>query len=91
LPGAGNPNRFHEERSEIAADIAKLARRLAPRRLDQRDIDVELSEESRGRIGGFETLNGAREYAREEDLKAWDIFHGNLLIERHELELHCIV
>jgi hypothetical protein len=42
-------------------------------------------------LGGFETLNGAREYAREEGLKAWDIFHGNLLIERHEPELHCVV
>jgi hypothetical protein len=27
---AGNPNRFHEERSELAADIAKLARQLVP-------------------------------------------------------------
>jgi hypothetical protein len=34
--------------------------------------------------GGFETLAGARQYAREEGLQAWDIFHGNLLVERHE-------
>jgi hypothetical protein len=34
--------------------------------------------------GGFETLGGARQYAREEGLQAWDIFHGNLLVERHE-------
>jgi hypothetical protein len=34
--------------------------------------------------GGFATLAGAREFAREEDLQAWDIFHGNLLIERRE-------
>jgi hypothetical protein len=34
--------------------------------------------------GGFDTLAGAREYAREEALEAWDIFHGNLLVERHE-------
>jgi hypothetical protein len=34
--------------------------------------------------GGFATLAGAREYAREENLEAWDIFHGNLLVERHE-------
>jgi len=34
--------------------------------------------------GGFETLAGARQYAREEGLEAWDIFHGNLLVERHE-------
>jgi hypothetical protein len=36
--------------------------------------------------GGFETLAGARQYAREEALEAWDIFHGNLLVERHEPE-----
>jgi len=34
--------------------------------------------------GGFETLAGARQYAREEGLEAWDIFQGNLLVERHE-------
>jgi hypothetical protein len=34
--------------------------------------------------GGFESLAGARQYAREEGLEAWDIFHGNLLVERHE-------
>src|SRR5215469_10708655 len=34
--------------------------------------------------GGFETLAGARQYAREEALEAWDIFQGNLLVERHE-------
>jgi hypothetical protein len=34
--------------------------------------------------GGFATLAGAREFAREEDLQAWDIFHGHLLIERRE-------
>jgi hypothetical protein len=34
--------------------------------------------------GGFETLEGARQYVRDEGLKAWDIFHGNLLVERHE-------
>jgi hypothetical protein len=34
--------------------------------------------------GGFATLAGARQYAREEGLETWDIFQGNLLIERHE-------
>jgi hypothetical protein len=36
--------------------------------------------------GGFATLAGARQYAREEQIEAWDIFHGNLLVERHEPE-----
>jgi hypothetical protein len=34
--------------------------------------------------GGFATLGGAREYVREESLEAWDIFHGNRLVERRE-------
>jgi hypothetical protein len=34
--------------------------------------------------GGFATLAGAREYAREEELEAWDIFNGNRLVERRE-------
>jgi hypothetical protein len=34
--------------------------------------------------GGFENLTGARQYAREEGLEGWDIFHGNMLVERHE-------
>jgi hypothetical protein len=34
--------------------------------------------------GGFATLAGAREYVREEDLEAWDIFYGNRLVERRE-------
>lgn len=38
--------------------------------------------------GGFESLAGARQYARDEGLEAWDIFHGNLLVERHEPGRH---
>ena len=58
----------------------------------KRSTEYHLICRTTGRsLGGFETLNGAREYAREDDLKAWDIFHGNLLIERHEPELHCVV
>jgi hypothetical protein len=29
------------------------------------------------------TLAGARQYAREEASEAWDIFRGNLLVERN--------
>ena len=35
--------------------------------------------------GGFATLAGAREFVREEGLEAWDIFNGNRLVERREL------
>jgi hypothetical protein len=34
--------------------------------------------------GGFQSLEAARQYAREEGLIAWDIFHGNLHVERHD-------
>ena len=34
--------------------------------------------------GGFETLTGARESAREKALSAWDIFHGNVRVEYHD-------
>jgi hypothetical protein len=31
--------------------------------------------------GGFRSLEAARQYAREECLIAWDIFHGNVRVE----------
>jgi hypothetical protein len=34
--------------------------------------------------GGFETLTGARQCAREKGLAAWDIFHGNIRVEYHD-------
>ena len=34
--------------------------------------------------GGFETLAGARQGAREKSLAAWDIFHGNVRVEYHD-------
>ena len=34
--------------------------------------------------GGFETLTGARQYAGDKSLLAWDIFHGNVRVEYHE-------
>ena len=40
--------------------------------------------------GGFATLAGAREFVREEGLEAWDIFNGNQLVERRELNRGCI-
>ena len=33
--------------------------------------------------GGFVSLAGARQFARQEGLSAWDIFHGNVRIEYH--------
>jgi hypothetical protein len=47
-PLASNPHRFHEDRSEIAHDIAQLARIIAPRRV-RRSVAVEVSAERSGR------------------------------------------
>ena len=38
--------------------------------------------------GGFETLTGARQYAGEKSLPAWDIFHGNVRVEYHDPRDH---
>ena len=34
--------------------------------------------------GGFVSLAAARQFARQEGLPAWDIFHGNDRIEYHD-------
>jgi hypothetical protein len=34
--------------------------------------------------GGFDTLAGARQSAREEGLSAWDIFHADVRVEYHD-------
>jgi hypothetical protein len=33
--------------------------------------------------GGFSSLAGARQYAREENIESWEIYRGNRLVERH--------
>jgi hypothetical protein len=33
--------------------------------------------------GGFISLSGARQYAREENIENWEIYRGNRLVERH--------
>ena len=47
--------------------------------------NIILSICSRGnRLGGFVTLAAAREEARAAGLTSWDIFQGNVRIERHD-------
>ena len=59
-PLASNPHRFHEDRSEIAHDIAQLARIIAPRRV-RRSVAVEVSAERSGRaIIASQVINGKR-------------------------------
>jgi hypothetical protein len=45
-----NPHRFHEERSDLAKDIAELARRVSPRGRPRSGVTVDVSEIRRGRI-----------------------------------------
>ena len=60
-PLARYPERFHEERSEIAHDIAGLARRVAPRSRRAHAVEVDISEGRRGRIVvATQTINGKR-------------------------------
>ena len=62
-PPASNPNRFHEERSEIGHD---LARRIAPQRLRTSAVKVEVSEGRRGRIiVATQTVNDRRIMVRK--------------------------
>ena len=35
-------------------------------------------------LGGFSSLTGAWEEARDSGLTSWDIFRGNVHIERHD-------
>ena len=59
-PLASNPHRFHENRSEIAHDIARLARIIAPRRV-KRSVAVEVSAERSGRASNTSrVINGKR-------------------------------
>ncbi len=37
-----------------------------------------------GTHGGFRSLVAARQYAREEALAAWQVFPGDVCIERHD-------
>ena len=34
--------------------------------------------------GGFISLAGARQYAHEEAMAAWQIFHGSVCVEQHD-------
>ena len=59
-PLASNPHRFHENRSEIAHDIARLASMIAPRRV-RRSVAVEVSAERSGRaITASQGIDGKR-------------------------------
>ena len=60
-PLARHPERFHEERSDIAKDLAVLARRVALRNRPASGVAVDVSDIRRGRIiTTDQTVNGRR-------------------------------
>ncbi|MGO9330558.1 MAG: hypothetical protein ACLQJ0_20930 [Steroidobacteraceae bacterium] len=60
-PLARQPERFHEERSDIAKDIADLARRVSPRGRPTSGVMVDVSDIRRGRIiTTGQVVNGRR-------------------------------
>ncbi len=60
-PLARYPDRFHEERSEIAHDLPEIARRVSPRNRPASGVTVDVSDIRRGRIvTTSQTVNGKR-------------------------------
>ena len=67
-PLAGDPNRFHEERSDIAQAIVELARSTAPRRprSQSQAIKVAVTESRLGRtVIGCQVINGRWEMVQK--------------------------
>jgi hypothetical protein len=59
-PLASNPHRYQEDKSEIANDLAQLARAIVPRRV-RRGLAVEISAERSGRtVTTSQVINGKR-------------------------------
>ena len=59
-PLASNPHRYHEDKSEIANDLALLARAIVPRRV-RRGLAIEISAERSGRmVNSSQVINGRR-------------------------------
>jgi hypothetical protein len=74
-PLARNPHRFHEDKSEIAHDLAELARRVAPRSRRATGVKVDISDDRRGRIVvATQTINGKRVMVQRR--KAFAVFVG---------------
>ena len=76
--GKRNPDLLCERTEEPSRAISVKLRAHNMNEYHLIDLATGLSH------GGFESLMGARQYAREEHLIAWDIFHGNVRTERHD-------
>jgi hypothetical protein len=53
--------------------------------MSQKPVEYHLIDLTDGLShGGFASLEVAREYARQEGMLAWEIFHGNVRVEHHD-------
>jgi len=74
-PLARYPERLHEERSDIADDLVKLARRVSPRNQPASGVTVDVSDIRRGRIiTTNQTVNGRRIVVQKH--RAFAVFVG---------------
>jgi hypothetical protein len=68
-----DPERFHEERSDLAHDLSELAGRLAPRARRTPSVEVDVSAERGGRlVGSTQTINGRRVMVQKQ--RAFAVF-----------------
>jgi hypothetical protein len=53
--------------------------------MSQKPVEYHLIDLTDGlSLGGFASLEAARKYARQEGMTAWEIFRGNVRVERHD-------
>jgi hypothetical protein len=79
---AGQFRHYAEERDTLGRQISSPRK---PSPASCKASEYHLIDLSTGvSHGGFETLAGVRQCAREKGLRAWDIFHGNVRIEYHD-------
>jgi hypothetical protein len=72
---------YTEERDSPRRRVSSVWKYSPPTKAREYHL-IDLS--TRVSHGGFETLTGARQYAGEKSLLAWDIFHGNVRVEYHD-------
>ena len=79
---AGQFRQYAEERNSLGRQISspRSPPQASPKASEYHLIDLATGLSH----GGFKTLTGARQHAREKDLPAWDIFHGNVRVEYHD-------
>jgi hypothetical protein len=69
-PLARNPHRFHEERSDIAHDLAELAKQVSSRGRPARTVAVDVSQGRRGRIiTTGQVVNGPHRHPEAETVR----------------------